>query len=410
MKSARRIDEILTSPWALWTISVATALLMWFYVTENDEGVYVTQKFSSPLEYRFLDSQLMLRSRVAEVDVEIRGPEKAMARLDYGLVSCFVDAKNLVGGIRYTQNVNVSLPPDITLVSCVPSQVVVEPVRQASRRMSVEVVLPQDIPEGQYLEGVEVLPKEVTVRGSEGDIAKVGALQVMPTVAELQLGKELLLPVKFVQSEPFEDSVVLEPSQARVRGALVRGLPKKMVPINARLSGNPDRDHEVKSVLTDPLEAQVEGRSSVLAKITAVDTETVDISLLSADQTLIVPLRAPKGAELSGVKSVRLTVTLGELKAGKQLTNVPVQIRGSEADQWVVSPSSASVVIEGTPSRVEEVTPESVGLNLYVDLSSIFITPADLALRAEVASADFRVIKIEPSTVTVNAAENLKRW
>ena len=34
----------------------------------------------------------------------------------------------------------------------------------------------------------------------------------------------------------------------------------------------------------------------------------------------------------------------------------------------------------------------------------------DLTLRAEVASADFRVIKIEPSTVTVNAAKNLKRW
>ena len=84
MKSARRIDEILTSPWALWAISVATAVLMWFYVMENDDGVYVTQKFSSPLEYRFLDSQLTLRSRVAEVDVEIRGPEKAMARLDYG--------------------------------------------------------------------------------------------------------------------------------------------------------------------------------------------------------------------------------------------------------------------------------------------------------------------------------------
>ena len=110
------------------------------------------------------------------------------------------------------------------------------------------------------------------------------------------------------------------------------------------------------------------------------------------------------------MKSVRLTVTLSELKAGKQLTNVPIQVRGSEADQWVVSPASAAVIIEGTPSRVEEVTPESVGLSLYVDLSNIFITPADLALRAEVASADFRVVKIEPSTVTVNAAENPKRW
>ena len=409
----KSIDDLLTSPWMLWAISVTAAVLMWFYVVNVDEANYVSRKFACPLEYRSLDPQTVLRSRVSEVDVEIRGLERDVALLDYNQISCYVDAKNLAAGMRYTQNVNVQLPPDITLVSCVPSQVVLDLVRQVSRLMPVEVALPKNIPEGQYLEGVEVTPREITIHGTEGDVAKVGSLQVIPTVAELQSGKELLLPVKFNQSEPFEGSVVLEPPQARVRGALVRGLPKKRVPVNVRLSGKPAADFEVRSVLTEPLEVSVEGETDRLTQVAAVDTETVDISLLSADQTIVVPLRAPEveGTALSGVKSVRLTLRFSEMKAGKQLANVPIRIQGGGgAAHWTVSPSSAVVTIESAPSRMENITGENIGLDLYVDLSGIYVTPVDLPVRWKPVSGDYRVIKIEPSTVTVNAAESLERW
>ena len=75
---------------------------------------------------------------------------------------------------------------------------------------------------------------------------EVGLTPVQPTVQELQSGKELFLPVKLSQSEPFEDEVNLEPTQVRMKGALVRGLPKKKVPVNVRLTGKPSSDFEVK--------------------------------------------------------------------------------------------------------------------------------------------------------------------
>ena len=114
----------------------------------------------------------------------------------------------------------------------------------------------------------------MAVRGGEKDISKIGAVQVQPTVQELQSGKELFLPVKLSQSEPFEDEVNLEPTQVRMKGALVRGLPKKKVPVNVRLTGKPSSDFEVKAVVTEPSEVQVEGTAARLARISAVDTET----------------------------------------------------------------------------------------------------------------------------------------
>lgn len=412
MKIANKnIDDILTSPWALWLISITTAVALWFYVTGTEESDYVSRKFTCPLEYRSLDPQAVLRGRVQEVDVEIRGLEKDIARLNYDAIACFVDARNLAPGKRYTQNVSVALPPDITLVSCVPSQVVLDLVRQIVRLMPVEVVLPQDIPEGQYLEGVEVIPREVGVRGIETDVAKVGSLRAMPTAEELQSGKELILPLKFVQSEPFDGAVTLEPAQVRFKGTLARGLPKRRVPVNARLSGGLDADHEILSVVTDPSEVPIEGKLELLDRVEAVETETVDISQFTANQAVVVPLKAPdvEGVSLSGVKSVRLTLQLGEVKAGKTLSNVPVEVRGSDKS-WMVNPASVAVTLEGVPSKIENLSVGDVGLRAWADLSNIFLTPVILPVRAELASDDFKVVKIEPSTVTVNAAEDPGKW
>lgn len=400
-------DEILTSPWALWLIAITSAVLMWLYVTGMDESEYLTRKFSCNLEYRSLDPQTILRGRLSEVDVEIRGPEEAVMRLNYDSVKAYVDARNLAPGKRYTQNINVELPGNINLVSVFPSQVVLDLVRQVTRLMNVETILPQNIPEGQYIEGVEIIPKEVGIRGAEDDVAKVGSLRVTPTIEELQSGRELLMPVKFSQSEPFEGSVTIEPAQVRFKGNLARGLPRKRVPVNVRLTGELDGDYEIRSVITDPSEVQIEGDAEALSKVEAIDTETVDISLLDSDQVIVAPLKVPdiEGVSLVNASSVRLSLQLSEVRAEKKIANIPIELRGvvDSSQQWFCSPSGISVTIESIPSRIESFSPESAGLKAFVDLSNIFMTPVTLPVRTEITSGDiFKVTRIEPQNVTVN--------
>ncbi|MBR1417585.1 MAG: hypothetical protein IJ576_01315 [Synergistaceae bacterium] len=412
--SKKGFDDILTSTPALWFIAILSSIIMWMYVTGRDESSYITRRFSCQLEYRSLDPQAMLRNRVSEVDIEIRGPEESIMHLNYDNIVCWIDARNLVPGKRYTQNVNVAVPQDIDLVSCVPSQIVLDLVRQVVRLMPVEITLPQNMPDGQYLEGVEIIPKEVGIRGSESDVAKVGALRAAPTFEELSSGKELLLPVKFVQSEPFNDSVTLEPNQIRFKGSLVRGLPKKRVPVTVRITGQPDIDHEVKSVLTDPAEVQIEGERAALAKVETVEAETVNISLFAKDNTLVVPLKEPDvpGVALTGTQTVRITVQLGDAAARKTLTNIPVEIINSENlskvnDLINKNPEFVSVNVEGLPSVIENLTRENSGIRAYVDLANIFITPVTLPVTAEInnASADLKIVRVDPAAVTISVNE-----
>ncbi len=402
------LNEILTSPWALWLISITTAVLMWIYVTGLEESAYINLKFTCPLEYRGLDTQSILRGKLSEVDVELRGPEEDMLKLDYNNVRAFVDARNLLPGKRYTVNINVEMPINLTLVSCFPSQTTLDIVRQVTRLMNVDIVLPQNIPEGHYIEGVEIIPKEVGVKGAEDDLAKVGGVRITPTVDELQAGQTLLLPVKFSQSEAFEGNVTIEPEQVRFSCYIARGLPRKRVPVVARLAGKLDSDYELRSTVTDPSEVQIEGKTEDLAKVEAVYTEIIEISSMNKDSVIVSPLRQPdkEGVSLVNVSSVRVSIHLSEARAEKMIRNIPVELRGTDKPQnWQCSPSSVTVTVEGKPSLIEGLDPETAGLKVYADMTNIFMTPVTLPLRTEILSADlFRIVRTEPQNVTVNAA------
>ncbi|MBQ7593854.1 MAG: hypothetical protein IJU48_05825 [Synergistaceae bacterium] len=399
------IDDLLTSPLFLWIFSIILAVSMWIYVTGMDESAFITRKFSVSLEYRGLDAQGVLRNRTSEVDIEIRGPERAMMGLDYNSINAYVDARNLAPGKKYTVNVNVGVPADITLLSCVPSQITLDLVRQVTRLMNVEIILPQNLPEGQYIEGVEIIPKEVAIRGAEDDVAKVGSVNIRPTLQELQSTENLLMPVRFNQSQPFDGNVAIEPAQVRFRGNLVRGLPRKRVPVNVRLTGKLDADYEVRSIITDPSEIQVEGNADELAKIETVDTEYIDVSSMNSDTVVVAPLRMPDIAGISFVNasSVKVSVLLSEARAERMLANIPVELRGAEAGQnWLCSPANVTVTIEGRPSLIESFDVGASGLNAYVDMSNIFMAPVTLPVRTELSADVFRVTRIEPANVTVN--------
>ena len=400
------LDAILSSPIVLWLISVTAAVLMWIYVTGTEEASLITRKFTCPLEYRGLDTQAILRGRLSEVDVEVRGTEEAMMRLDYNSVVAYVDARNLAPGKRYTVNINVETPANVTLLSSFPSQATLDLVRQVTRLMNVETVLPQNIPEGQYLEGVEIIPKEVGIRGAEDDVAKVGSVRVTPTIEELQSGRELLMAVKFSQSEPFDGAVTIEPAQVRFRGMLVRGLPRKRAGVNVRLSGLLDPDYEVRSIITDPSEVQIEGSAERLALIETVDTEVIDVSGLNENKVMVVPLKKPdaEGVSIVSGSSVKVSIQLAEARAERMIANIPVELRETEeSHNWVCSPAAVNVTIEGRPSLIENFDAEQTAVKAYVDMSNIFMAPVTLPVRAELLSGDaFRVVRIEPQNVTVN--------
>jgi YbbR domain-containing protein len=312
---------------------------MWFFIIGGANPENETRKLIAGVEFLNLQPQTAVKSAVSEVLIELEAPGKVMENLAYDSIVCEVDLKGLSSG-KYRQTVRPRLPSNVVLKSISPSELDIELVRQIARVLTVEVLLPQDIPAGHYLEAVEVVPKEINVKATEGDMAKIGSVTIAPTFVELQTGKELLLPVNVTQSQPFEDDVILEPAQVKINAQLVTGMPRKKVPVNVRLAGKPSVDYEVRTLTTDPAEVMLQGEKEKLDKISAVDTETVDITNLSANQTVVVPLRAFADESVStvNVSSVRLSIQLEPIVAQKLISNVAVSVNGAEGQTWSVDP------------------------------------------------------------------------
>ncbi|MDR2175711.1 MAG: hypothetical protein LBO82_07205 [Synergistaceae bacterium] len=412
MSVLKKFDDFLAYPAVLWAISLAIAVSLWFYSIEQGGAENEQRRFLVRISYKNLAPQVSLRNAVQEAEVEIEAAEEVMSRLRHDDITCEVDLRDLSSG-RYRLAARIVLPQNVALMSVTPSMIDVELIRQAGRVFSVGVALPGDIPAGRYLEAVEIVPREVSVKGTEKDLAKIGAVNIAPTLGELESGKELFLPAIIAQSEPFEDEVLVEPPQVRVNAVLATGQPRKKVIVNVRLSGKPHGDYVVRSVTTDPAEVMVQGAQEKLASLSAVDTETVDISGISSDQRIVVPLRPMKerGVSVMDVQSVGLLIQLEPIKAQKQLSGVPVAIEGltegpagapeSGGKKWAVEPGVVDVTLEASPSRMADPDPASPGLRVFVDMSNIFLHRTVLPVRAVVSADDFRIVKIEPPTVTV---------
>jgi YbbR domain-containing protein len=407
MNLSKKLDDILASRWALWGISVIIASSMWYLVIGSTGTENETRKFLARVEFLNLMPQVAVKSLVEEVLVEVEAPPRVMENLQYDAIMCEVDLKGLSSG-KYRPSVRPRVPQNVILKSVVPSELDIELRRQLTRLLPVEVTLPRDIPAGQYLEAVEVIPKEVNVRAIEGDMAKIGSVNIAPTFAELRSGKELFLPVNVVQSTPFEDNVTLEPTQVKINATLVTGMPRKKVPVNVRLSGKPSVDYAVRSLTTDPAEVMVQGAKEKLDRVSAADTETVDITNLSGDQTVVVPLRvfSDKGVSAMDAASVRLTIHLEPIVAQKQISGVPISVEGTaEKTRWTVEPAVADVTIEAPPSMIERFDATGAGLEAVVNVSGIFRRKAVLPIQTALASEDFKVVKVDPQTVNVSAVE-----
>ncbi|GHS98766.1 hypothetical protein AGMMS50276_21170 [Synergistales bacterium] len=418
MKISKNLDEILAKPFVLWVLSLIISVSMWFYVTETVNPANLKRdELTLSVSYIKLSPQLAWRNPDRVVTVTLEGLEDAMNLLKRDEVICELDFTNMTAG-KYRPMVHVTPPPGITVVDVKPSQIDVDLIQLVGRVFKVDVTLPQDIPPGKYLESVKIDPPEVNFRGTERDLAKIGSITVAPSLEDLEKGRELSLPVRFSQSKPFEDAetILPEPRSVNVNATLVTGQPRKKVEVDARLSGKPDDDYALRSVIMEPAEVMIQGEAKALAKISTIETETVDISGLKTNQTMVAPLRELSGGVTTvDTKSVRLVIRLEPISAQRMITDVPVTLVNLDSKntrqnrEWTADPPTVDVTIEAAPSVItKEQDPDlldSLGLNVFVDMSNIFLRRALLPVRAAVSDDRFRIVNIEPSSVNITEVE-----
>jgi|LSQX01.1.fsa_nt_gb YbbR domain-containing protein len=405
MAETPKTDDIISSPMFLRVMAVVIAFAFWFYAS-GSRTTETTRSLSVPLEYLNVPPQTTMKGAVKEVEIVLSGTPGVLSSLSPEAVVCEVDARGLGVG-KYRLAVRAIAPKDVKLVDVVPTHVDIELLRYIDRLIPVEVAVEKGLPPGLFLDMVEIVPKDVSVKGSEKDLAKIGSARISPTLDDLKAGGELSLPVEIVKSEEFEDEVSFEPKRVKFRAVLAEGVPKKNVPVNARIIGKPLEDFRLKAVVVEPALVAVEGPLAKLERVTKVDTETIDITDIAKEQNMVIPLRSPDDplVKIVGAPSVRVNVLLTPFTVTRLVSRVAVEVEGrSVYPKWKVEPPSVNITVEGVPSEVNSLDEKELLIQPFVNVTNVvsrrLTVPVQVRNRTE---GKLKVVRVEPSNITVIA-------
>jgi len=222
----------------------------------------------------------------------------------------------------------------------------------------------------------------------------------------LKTGGDINLKVNIDPGVVDTNELEVSPSEVKVNAVLARGIPKREIPVNVRLTGKPHPDFQVGSVSVEPVSVKVEGKMNELEKIDKVDTETFDITGVSADQHVILPLVPLTGESLNYLSesSVSVKVDIKPFTSTRVFPKVPVEVQGKSVyPSWSVKPNEVKVTLEAVTTDFKNMDDIEKPVKAYVNVTNIVSKKLTVPVIIEVQQQNVKVVSVEPSKVQVSA-------
>ena len=159
--------------WLLKLVSLAFAIVLWFFVMGESR---MEVNHIVPLEYVNLPEGLMIASEVPNsVALRINGPRALQVNLDQEDIGLRVDLKGLSAGVTSFKRLDeiLDIPGSLKITRISPSYVDVKLERVRERGVPVKVVLTGDPAPGFLVRSVKAAPDRVVIIGAESEIKAV---------------------------------------------------------------------------------------------------------------------------------------------------------------------------------------------------------------------------------------------
>jgi YbbR domain-containing protein len=400
----KSIDRLLASKLFLKILSLLVASLVWYYIAA-DRGTEIVRTVTVPLEFLNVPADMSVSSSVREVDIQVSGTRESAVSLS-GAIASQVDLKGLEAGV-HRKPVQALLPSGAKLVEISPSFVELELTKMGSKILPVKLELPEDLPPGYRIEDVLIQPGEVVVKGPEDELADLKNVWVLPSSDQIQSEKEISLPLTASKDINGETLFMIEPRQVTLSFNLVKGLPRKKVPVRIETVGEPGKDFQIDAIAVDPPEVTIQGPLESIERIDELFLPPLDVEGVTADITRVLPLESPADdVEIVLGNSVSVKVLLAQKIENRLYARIPVKIIGKSIyPGWRVDPPEANVFLEGSPSDLDAAESKGDPVEVFVDVTNLVSAKIKVPLQFSVNGKGLRMTVMEPSSVTVYALD-----
>jgi len=296
--------------WTLLVASFVISVLLWMFV-----GAQTSQFRTISVDVRSqgADSDRYFVRKIPEsVSATLRGTQSQLSAVSPQSVQAYVDLSSAKSG-RNEYPIRIFPEQVQQLLSEFPRTVMVdiEPIIQ--RDLPVTVESSGELMDTNFvLDTISPKPGRVLVKGPKSEVDQIEKVRAVLPLGQVEMDRLAPYPVDVValtrDNRPMQ-YVRCIPLQINVNASLVVASVEKEAFVNAKLIGAPATGFQVLDYEMDPARVAVSGSATLLAKLTSLETEPVDISGLSGTTTVEVAVTAPVGVRLRR-RTVKVTVRI----------------------------------------------------------------------------------------------------
>lgn len=389
-------------------IAIVAAILVWaFVVGMMDPGV--TKRFTDvPVQLINQDSLtqdgLAVDSTdITSIDVTLSGDRADINKLEEGDIQVTADLYGRHEGSNYV-SLEVQLPRGISLDSRSEDRILINIGQLVTAEKSVEATLTGEVAADTEMSGAKVEPETMTIYGTRKNVDKVDRIEAAVNVRLLN-DKDSThdVAVKTVDSSGKEVPYVTTSQEtASVTARLVK---YKEVPLKVDTTGSVAQGYELESVKA-PDTVRIEGSADILADITSVTADDIDISGLTENTRVKINLNLPDGVSVRNSDELYATVNVRGPSTGDfSFSGNEIAIEGLDEGLSASISGSIRVSVSGPRSAVSALT--KADITVSVNLSGLGEGTHEVPVYVT-SSADSGELVLEPSpgTVEVTVTQN----
>ncbi|MFZ5596816.1 MAG: YbbR-like domain-containing protein [Bacillota bacterium] len=266
-------------------LSLVLAVLLWIYAT-NERNPAQSQILSVPVTQKGLPDRMVVSGIPQNVSIRVQGTRGEVTALSPYDFKAEVDLSRIGEG-EQSLPVKITAPPGVKVIQVTPARVDIVADSIVEQQVEVKAALKGSPAQGYTAQDPVVQPGTVTVRGPRSKVGAIGQISVPVDVEAATAQVEKSVPVTVAQA-----GVSVSPQLVTVTVPIIP-MPSKMVPVQATVTGVPADGYEVGEVSVRPGEVRVTAPQAVLAGITGLGTEPVNVAGADHDITVKATLISP---------------------------------------------------------------------------------------------------------------------
>ena len=297
--------------------SFVLSFLLWLIIGSQNAPALQSLAYPLSLSVQGLDSaKFVITSNVPKSQtIFVKGTPNQLAALGQQSPVGVIDLRGATAG-RRTYPVQL-VPASAKLYfngNPPPVLVDIEPI--TSRRIKVSLDAGGELNDPLLrLDQTLIDPETVVVTGPKSDVDRVAKARVLLDLTKVHPGSResytLAVEALTTDNKPV-NRVTFEPTTVRVNAVLSPASDEKAIFVVPSFINQPAAGYGAGSYEVEPRRIQVKGRSLDLASLTKVQTDPVDLKGLTADTTMRVGIKLPKGLT-SDTSIVKITVRITPL-------------------------------------------------------------------------------------------------